>query len=307
MNLAPIAVFCFKRVDTLEKCIELLKANPLFSKSDLIIFSDGPKKPEDVKKVEAVRGFISSIDGCKSVRLVEHKVNQGLANSIINGVSVVLQEFGRVIVLEDDLIVSSNFLSYMNKGLEYYAKDTQIQSISGFSPSIKIPNNYLGDIYFSPRSTSWGWATWIDRWTGVDWAMKDFEKFSKNPLQIREFNRYGNNFYSLLQKQYSGKIDSWAIRWCFDQFKKKRYSVFPTQSKVMNIGFGPEATHTAIKLDTFDSSFDRSDKHAFEFLESKVGYNKSILKLIRAHYSFFSRVRAKIKSILFHEDIDSSQ
>ena len=160
-----------------------------------------------------------------------------MANSIIDGVSEVIDKFEKVIVLEDDLIVSNDFLEYMNEALEFYKDDKKIWSVSGYGPKMPCLNDYQGNIYLSVRASSWGWATWKDRWNQVDWEVKDFDVLKQDKILQNKFNLGGNDMFKMLDLQMLGKIDSWAIRWCYSQFKLSMYTVFPKRSKVINDGF----------------------------------------------------------------------
>jgi len=232
---SPIIIFTYRRI--IEKTIKSLLNNNLASKSDLYIFSDGYKSEIDKSDVLAVREYLKTISGFKSVNMIESEKNKGLANSIISGVSHVVEKYGKVIVVEDDLIVSSNFLEYMNEALSFYNDDNRIWSISGYSPNLLCLKDFNDDIYFSVRSSSWGWATWKNRWNSIDWDVSDFEQFKNDKQSIIQFNQGGNDLFKMLELQVLNKIDSWAIRWCYAQYKNNSYAVFPKESKVINDGF----------------------------------------------------------------------
>lgn len=235
LNLAPILLFTYRRVPT--KTIESLLKNSLAKESNLFIFSDGSKNEKDKNDVLTVRNYIKTIKGFKSLKIVESPKNKGLANSIINGVTNIIEQYNKVIVLEDDLIISNDFLSFMNEGLNFYENDKSIWSMAGYSPRLPCLTNYNFDVYLSPRASSWGWATWKDRWDSIDWEAKDFKKLKQDKKKQKQFNIGGNDMYKMLELQMLGKIDSWAIRWCFSQFLQDRYTVFPKKSKIVNDGF----------------------------------------------------------------------
>ena len=154
---APIVLFCYKRLETLIQTVEALQKNYLASESDLIVFSDAARSESDAVQVNAVRDYIKDISGFRSLSVNYARENKGLAASIIYGVSSVLEEHEHVIVLEDDLITSLNFLNFMNNALMHYEDNQQILSISGYSPAVEgLKDN---DVYFTQRSSSWGWAT----------------------------------------------------------------------------------------------------------------------------------------------------
>jgi hypothetical protein len=234
-DIAKIIIFTYRRVP--HKLIDSLLKNKLSKYSDLIIYSDGAKKDLEKNDILEVREYLKTITGFKSIKIIESSKNKGLANSIIDGVSEVIDKYEKVIVLEDDLIVSEDFLEYMNHALSFYKDDEKIWSISGYGPKLPCLKNYEEDLYLSVRASSWGWATWKDRWRKVDWSVKDFNNL-KNDIKLKkEFNLGGNDMYKMLELQILGKIDSWAIRWCYSQFKLNMYTVYPKKSKIINDGF----------------------------------------------------------------------
>ena len=251
MNLSPIVLFTYRRIP--EETIESLLQNNLAKESELFIYSDGYKSDADKNDVLEVREYLKTIDGFKNIKIVESPYNKGLANSIIGGVTEVINKYGKVIVLEDDLIVSTDFLEYMNNALDFYKNDQRIWSISGYGPQLPCLKNYNKDLYLSPRGSSWGWATWKDRWNSVDWDVKDFDKLKYNKEMRKKFELGGDDMYRMLELQMLGKIDSWAIRWCFSQFLQNKYTVYPVKSKVVNDGFKDnKGTHNSGRSSKWD-------------------------------------------------------
>jgi hypothetical protein len=244
--IAPIALFVYNRPRHTRKTLEALKANDLARKSKLFIFSDGHKSNKDRKKVEEVREIVDKAEGFESVEVIKREENWGLANSVIAGVSEVVERYGKVIVLEDDLITSPSFLDYMNSMLDSYKDEKKVFSISGYNhPSslMKIPESYPYDVYFNPRASSWGWATWKDRWEKADWEVKDFDEFLKNQDLQKKFNQGGEDMAKMLIRQMNGEIDSWAIRWCYAHFKNNAYCIYPVVSYIDNIGHDGSGVH----------------------------------------------------------------
>lgn len=249
MNPSPITLFVYNRPIHTKKTVEALLKNKLASKSILYIYSDYPKKEEHIKNVKKVREYIHTIKGFKEINIIERKQNYGLAKSIIQGVTEVINKHNKVIVLEDDLVTSPMFLTFMNKMLETYEKEKKIYSITGYNypPKLmRIPKEYKYDIYFSPRAGSWGWATWKDRWNKADWEVKDYKEFKKNKQLQKEFNKGGDDMTDMLINQMEGKLDSWAIRWCYTLFKENAYCVYPTKSYVSNIGLDGSGVHSGL-------------------------------------------------------------
>ena len=243
MNYPPICLFVYNRPkETAEVLFSLSKCRRA-EMHELYIFSDAARDDSAELQVAAVRRLIRNTNGFKEVHIIEATTNKGLAKSIIAGVSSVIATHERVIVLEDDLILSADFLQYMDDALEVYADDKRIWSISGYSPEIPIPADYNEDVYLTLRASSWGWATWADRWNTIDWDVPDYAEFIRNPQRVERFNLGGNDMSRLLALQQQGRINSWAIRWCYSQFLQGAYTVYPRYSKVMNQGFGTNASH----------------------------------------------------------------
>ncbi len=288
-NLSPIVIFCFRRLHTLVQVIDSLKANKLAALSDLIVYSDGYDNILIEKEVIAVRQYLIQISGFKSVRIINSEKNLGLANSIIKGVSEVLSTYQSCIILEDDLVVSSNFLDFMNQGLSYYQNNNHVISICGYSPLIKSNE----DIYFTHRSSSWGWATWSDRWESVDWECKSYQTFKFNLFQNFRFNKMGSDLSWMLWKQMHGQINSWAIRFCFHQYLLNKYSVHPVISKVQNIGIGDiNATNTLIKTNRYETNVDMSINIKFRFIENPY-IERNIIRQFIKPYSLVERLSNK--------------
>jgi hypothetical protein len=246
IKLAPIIIFTYRR--KIDRLIETLLANKLSKRSELYIFSDGNKNEKDFEDVQDVRTYLQTIKGFKNINIIESSINKGLANSIIDGVSKVMDKYTKVIVLEDDLIVSSDFLEYMNDALNFYENDNKIWSISAYAPKLQCLDTLKDDIYLSPRASSWGWATWKDRWEIIDWEVNDFVTLKVDKSLKHKFNLGGNDMYKMLELQMLGKIDSWAIRWCYSQFRYNRYTIYPKKSKIINDGFNDnKGTHNSGK------------------------------------------------------------
>ena len=296
-ELSPICLFTYNRLEETKLTITNLQKNPLAKASKLYIFSDGGKNDAAVKSVEAVRTFIKQVDGFKEIIIIEAKANKGLANSIIDGVSRVIDEHGKVIVLEDDLITSPNFLSYMNQALSFYENTTKIWSVSGFTFPIKYPDNYQFDNAFGVRASSWGWATWKNRWSLVDWNVSDYAEFTKNKKAQKAFNRGGSDMCKMLNDQMTGKINSWAIRFCYGQFKQQAYDILPVNSKVVNVGFNSDASNTAGMGSRFGANLDKQGKTNFTFNE-QVFLDENTLKQFRKPLSVYVRIKTKIKKHL---------
>lgn len=298
MNYAPIIVFAFIRLDTLRKVIEGLKKNEESNFSDLYIFIDGPRNKHDEKLVSEVSSYCHSIEGFANVSVIESSINIGLDQSVINGVTKVINQKGNAIILEDDVVPSTNFLSYMNQCLSLYEKDNRVMSISGFGVDVKIPEGYDNDVFLFGRSTSWGWATWKDRWNIIDWEVKDWPQIKKSRRFKKLFNRNGgDDMYSLLKGCMEGG-NMWDIRFCYNMFKYHKYSIVPFVSKTDNIGFNELAIHCKpVKYKRFTYTFDRSNNKEFR-ISDKIELNSDIIKQRLRISSNYIRIITRLKNII---------
>lgn len=297
-NLAPILVFAYKRLDSLILTIDALKKNHLASESELYIFSDAARKTEDEKQVQEVRNYLKTITGFKSLRIFESPTNKGLAKSIIEGVTFIFESYTSVIVVEDDLITSENFLSYMNSGLNKYDSTNKVYSIAGYSFNLTKKNkDYSVDAYFITRGWPWGWATWKDRWENIDWDVKDYEQFKKDKKAQKAFAKGGSDVNSMLRKQMEGKLDSWAIRWFYHQFKVGGLTLYPLFSKVHNIGFDEYATHTKGSNNRYIPNMDKSGKIEFNF-PKEIKENIHFQRKFQQKMGIKRRIIGKIETLI---------
>lgn len=249
-KFAPIIVFAYNRADKLERLLQSLEKNQNIEEMELYIFVDIPdnKSRKDIYYNQEVIEFIkkySEISECfRSIQVEVARKHKGLANSIISGVSQIIQRYGKVIVLEDDLEVSNDFLDYMQRGLSFYKNDKSVWAVGGYCPQMNILNRYKNDVFLAPRVESWGWGTWKDRWDRTDWQVTSYKKFERDIFGKAIFNLGGNDLTDMLKHQMEDKnFDSWAIRWCYQEFLERKYSIYPRESRVIHCGNDSRATH----------------------------------------------------------------
>lgn len=298
-NYAPIVVFAFNRLGVLKTTIESLKKNPEASNSDLFIFVDGARenKVGEAEKVKAVQDYVLSITGFKYVRKHFSNYNKGLANSIIEGVTEIINKFGRIIVVEDDLYVSKSFLRFMNEMLDKYNYDERIMQISGYGCLLTKVRNYPYDAYINERAHSWSWATWKDRWDSVDWEVSDFSKLLSSPKLQRKFNKRGSDLFGMLKGYMEHKNNSWFIRFNYSMYKQHRYSIMPINSLVRNDGFGLEATNCA-GWNMYKVNFEEEHKGLFKVPEMFEPCERIIANSVR-YWSIPYRIYRKLRSLFY--------
>lgn len=258
-KIAPIVLFVYDRPEHTRNTVESLLRNRLASNSRLYIFSDGAKHKKDEPKVHDVREFIKGITGFSKIEIILREKNLGLANSVISGVNEVFQFSDRLIVLEDDIVTSPSFLNFMNESLNFYHTNKNIFSISGYTYPINFIKKYSGDVFISYRPSSWGWATWSDRWYKAKWHENAFNLFLNDKSLQEKFNRAGDDLTPMLFNQIKGRIDSWAIRWAYAHFINDAYCLFPKVSLCRNIGMDSSGTHSSA-TNKYDVVLDESDR-----------------------------------------------
>lgn len=291
-NYAPIVLFTYNRIDQLKATINALQKNFLADESELFIYSDAMKNENDMEKVQKIRDYLHSLKGFQKVHIVERDENFGLAKSVIDGVTEVINKYGKVIVIEDDLITSENFLCYMNQSLEFYKQKESVFSISGFTMPLKSLKSYEKDTYIALRPASWGWATWKDRWKNIDWDVNDYAEFIQDKNLVRQFNLGGIDLTRMLKYYMQKKNNSWAIRWAYAMFKNRQYSIYPKVSKIQNIGFGEGATHCD-GVNIYKSILDKSASCDFDFVDEKVP-NEDIVSAFKYQYSYQNKMIKKV-------------
>lgn len=242
-NLSPIVLFVFNRPWHTQKTIEALQKNILAAESELFIYSDGARGEQEDRQVLAVRDYIEKVDVFKRVTIIKRRENWGLANSIIDGVTQILDRYGKIIVLEDDLVTSPFFLKYMNDALELYEKDEAVVSIHGYQYPL-ITSKNLPDTFLIKGSDCWGWATWSHGWSIFEPNGKKLLRELKSKSLCREANFNDSfNYVGMLKDQIKGKNDSWAVRWYMSTFLNNKLTLYPRESMVQNIGNDNSGVH----------------------------------------------------------------
>lgn len=293
-NLAPVVLFVYGRPIHTQRTIDALLQNPESKDTDLIVYSDGPKQHNDTEKVESVREIIKKTSGFKSIKLIERTENLGLAANIIDGVTKVCEEYGKVIVLEDDLETSPFFLNYMNTALNFHENNNSIISISGFSYPIEFPQEYTHDTYLLRIPLCWGWATWKSKWDLFEKNISAIDKVSPSLISYINFNNT-HDFFSQAIENKKGKINTWFIFWYISSVTHKKFTVYPKHTLVKNIGY--------------DGTGENCDDN--DILNSQDLYNKKVYnshlnsvedKLITRSYEvFFKKIRKKLLTRVFNK------
>ncbi len=239
--LAPVAFFAFNRPRHTERTLAALAANPEAAQTALHVFVDGPRSEDERGIVKEVAALARRARGFGSIDIHEATKNQGLYAAITSGVTRVISDAGRVIVVEDDILVTSNFLAYMNEALDRYENEPKVGSIHGYSP----PITGLPDYFFLRGADCWGWATWANRWPlfGID-ASALLRSLVSQRLLSEFCSSHGNQSLLHLVRRAQGRNQSWAIMWHASLFLASRYTLHPGTSFVQNIGNDGSGFHS---------------------------------------------------------------
>jgi hypothetical protein len=295
---APIVLFVFNRPIHTRKTLESLMANELSGESELWIYSDGPKNEcslENLKNINEVRFVIRQKPWCSKVNIIESEKNKGLARSIVEGVTDILKMQDRVIVLEDDLITSPFFLTYMNLALEKYKNNKKIMQICSYM--FPIETTGLKETFFLNLTSSWGWATWNRAWKYFEPDIdKLIEVFPKK--KIKKFNLDGAyDFFSFFNLQKKNKLDSWAILWYASVFLKGGICLHPSKSLIINIGHDNSGIHSHA-TNFFDNSlitqkinfYEENIKENLEARKRIINYFRTSPTIEFKRISFYKRL-----------------
>jgi len=244
MQLAPITLFVYNRPQFTTRTLESISENDLARDSELFIYADGPKansNPAQLAAIKEVRKIIRSKSWCKKVTIIESAVNKGLAPSIIQGVTEIINRYQKVIVIEDDVVVSKYFLRFMNEGLEKYKDVNKVSSLGSWN---YYYNDTLADTYFISLPDTIAWASWKRAWDHFEPDTEKIYNQLKERALLHEFNLGGRFPYeNMIKHQLEGKVNSWAIRWTATTFLQKSLTLYPSRSLSKHIGFGNDSTH----------------------------------------------------------------
>ncbi len=295
MTTAPIVLFVYNRPDHTKQTLEALSANTLASESDLIIFADGPKEnatQEQIEKIRQTREVVKSKQWCKSVEIRESDINKGLAASIIGGVTEIVNKFGKIIVLEDDIVTGKYFLEYMNTALEKYKDEKKVWDVSGWNEN---PNKFGRKAsFFLPVNSCWSWATWSDRWCYFKKDPAYYMKLFSNGM-IKKFNVNNSyDFFSQIESNYNGTMNTWAIFWYAAIFEHGGLSLRPSSSLVKNIGFDNSGEHCG--SDDYYNRLINDIDCKIDVYPDRIEENKKALKLFSKGY--IKRLYQKVISII---------
>lgn len=294
----PLLLIVFNRPDHTRQTIDALRKQrpPL-----VYVFQDGPRdgNVDDAKNCELVKQVVNlGIDWPCELHVSSSEKNRGCRDAVIYAISKVLKLHDRVIVVEDDIVTSPAFYSYMCQALEYYKDRKTVFSISGHSHSpikFQVPEDYPYDVFASPRLFNWGWGTWRDRWELTDWTFSYYDELMKHPFEQKAFNRGGDDLMSMLMDEKNGKSSAWDIQFTFAHFQNHAVSIVPCVSYTHNIGMDGSGTHC---VSSGDSPFDYSglNQNSNPKWIDNLYFDSRIINLL--HSAFARKKRPKWQKLI---------
>lgn len=274
--LAPVAVFAYRRPDHLRSVLEALEAGLLADKTDVTIFVDGPKNETEEANVSATVEVAKSSWCFRSLTVVTSPTNQGLARSILSGVSSMFESNEKLIVLEDDCLPSGKFLTFMNQALEAYEEASDVISISGYA-YFDAPR--WSQTYFINFIETWGWGSWARVWKSFDPSPADLLEQIESRRLAKRFDFNGAMpFTKLLRQQVNGEVDSWGVSWAAHAVVNGLLTLYPNRSLIEMIGLDNSGTHIG-------------DGHPSKYMGRKANQTFANLRKIPVRESMLARAR----------------
>jgi len=307
MTVTPIALFTYNRAEHTERVLRSLANCSRLDECLLHIYCDGPKTETHATAVEASRKVVREHAARLGARIIERDTNLGLAHSVVDGVTDLCNRFGRVIVLEDDLVLNPGFLNYMLQALDRYAAAENVYQISGYMFPISQPSTL--DAFFLPLITTWGWATWQRAWQIFDWDATDARAALQLPATRKRFDLNNSYPYTpMLESQLNGANNSWGILFWWQVFKRDGLALHPRQSLVWNGGFDNTGTNCGDQGWSNESGpeimTDWTTVHAFDFPKDVATHREAFANvcrfLKREQYpaSLSGRIRRRLRMAL---------
>ncbi|MDO9582619.1 MAG: sugar transferase [Desulfomicrobium sp.] len=306
VQLAPVVLFAYARPEHTRKTVEALAANDLAAETDLIVYSDAARGSMDVPAVHAVRDYLKTIDGFRSVTVYERERNFGLADSIVDGVTATVNNCGKVIVVEDDLVTSSCFLRYMNDALRIYQNEERVMHVAAHM--FDIDPDGLPEAFFLRQSSCWGWGTWARAWQYFHRDSGDIvARFGVE--DIRRFNLDGSlDYWSQLLANHEGRLKTWAVYWYACVFAQGGLCLHPRSSLVDNIGHDGSGTNcgadSSLRCTVCTLPFTQFPEVVSEHTAAMERYQR-VLRGIRsksAHTGFFRQLLFKLLPAKYWSD-----
>lgn len=283
-NLAPIGMSTYGRLQHVQQTIAALQKNELAMQSELYIFSDAPKAGDE-ERVEAVRRYLRTVDGFKAMHLFEREKNDRVANNR-GGMRMLLEKFGKMIFLEEDIVTAPSFLSFMNEALDKYKDDPRVFAVNGYTPPVYIPEDYQSPVVLLPRFAAWGFGMWKEKFDEIimDITPVMYRELRSDSQRLMQYCVGGNDVVTQLWLQVHGYINALDVRNDYTMFVKGRqYVVCPTKSLAHTTGCDGSGEHWGQATAKHDVEMDLAAKSVG--VEQGVQPDVRIIKQLSEFYA----------------------
>lgn len=300
MNYSPILVSVYNRFSHFKKCIDSLRKNELAQNSILFIVSDAPYREEDVEIIDEIRLYVRNLKGFRDVHLIANELNKGSVKSIFDAREYIFELYDRLIFMEDDIEVSPNFLDYMNGCLDKYESYSNVFAVSGYNHPLRIPKDYINDVFFLPVCPAWGIGYWKDKHQEFDEEVTGrFTDFIReNEKHIEGFKKFAYTTYRLLMRNIRGELISGDTRKSFYEFSKGLLTVIPVQSLTKCNGNDGSGEHSSYDYKLCNQVVDTSRK---EFvLPDEASIDSRISKLWSTYFNNFHKKRRMLTRYYYY-------
>jgi hypothetical protein len=278
VSLAPIVLFVYARPEHTRQCLESLMANDLAAESELFIHADGPKKDapgQILEKIAAVREVIRARPWCGRVHFIEPAENRTMPVALVETVTRIVNQFGKIIVLEDDLVVSKGFLKYMNDGLELYADRKEVFGVEGYLYPIR---KRCPETFFLPFTATWGWGTWARAWSYFNPSAEALLSMISKGERYRFNLNNSYDIHGMLVKCTTGSWKYWDVRWYASVFVHKGMCLYPKKSLVRNIGHDNSGMHCLQDDGYLYQEIADGVQVAVQEIEENAGVRRSVIR-----------------------------
>ena len=296
---APIIVTVYNRVEHFKQCIESLKKFDLASETELYISSDGPFQQKDVEAIQKIREYCSEISGFKNIVSLFQKENMGQIRCTQEAYTKIFKAYDRLIFLEDDIVVSPDFLTFLNDALEKYKDNQRVYSVSSFSLSLFYPQLIKDEtaVYFTHRFNPWGFGIWHDRYANKPrYSIDDLKKSLTDSTFIENLNGIGSDLYPVfLSAIDQNKMLVQDYLNVYHMVRNNLVTVTPYRSKAFNIGNDGSGIRTSKnkRYTSVDITF-LNEKYNYFLRDEVSGYIDNSFNRIGHNHKW-----NKLKVILF--------
>ncbi len=245
----PVVLIIFNRPELVQQVWQVLRT---VRPSRLFIIADGPRldHPEDVALCAACRAIVEQVDWPCQVKREYAAQNVTCGMRVATGLDWVFAQVEEAIILEDDILPDPSFFDFCQTLLVRYRNDEQTLGIGGYN-LLGSWRAHEGSYFFHRHPVTWGWATWRRAWNCFDYSLDRYRTWNvQERLRASLSNAAIADYYWDLFQHFNPLLtDAWDIQWTLICHLLRMRWISPSINLVTNLGFEPNATHTAMADD----------------------------------------------------------